>query len=289
VIAAHTGASTALAPRRGHLTVALVAAVGGTIALVGSAVPWVTIFRGTQVLTGWDGNGRYLAGLAVASVAITLLFLSTGRPTAFRRLALLAGSTVAVGSALEIWQVATAGSSRSISAQILSPVLGPGPFVMLAGALLLLAVAAIPSSRAKVPAGLWPRVGLAGALFIAGWIHLALTPEHLGESTVLGVGFLLSGVAQLVLAGLIAVRPSVLAYYAVVGLSAALVVLYAIAVVKGLPLGGTHDHASGLVLGSGEPVDVEGAVSKFAELCSAGAAFVLVGRHAGLLDRPDSG
>jgi hypothetical protein len=65
----------------------------------------------------------------------------------------------------------------------------------------------------------------------------------------------------------------------VVGLSAALVVLYAIAVLKGLPFGGNHDHASGLSLGSGEPVDLEGAVSKLAELFSLATAFVLVGRH----------
>jgi hypothetical protein len=275
------GASTALAPRRGHRVPALSAIAGGAIAVVGSALPWVTIFRGTQTLTGWDGSGRYLAGLAVASVAITLLFLRTGRPAAFRRLAIVTGSAVAVGSALDIWQVATSASTRSLGVQILDPVLGPGPFVTLAGAVLLLAVVVIPAAGAKVPAGLWPRVGLAGALFIAGWIHLALTPEHLGESTVLGVGFLVSGLAQLSLAGVIAVRPSDLAYYAVVGLSVALVVLYGIAVFKGLPFGGEHDHASGLILGSGEPVDVEGAVSKLAELVSLGAAFVLVGRRPG--------
>jgi hypothetical protein len=273
------GASTVLAPRRGHLVPAVVAVAGGAIAVVGSALPWATIFRGTETLTGWAGGARYLAGLAVASVAITLLFLGTGRPTALRRLALLAGSAVVIGTALEIWQLAVSASTSSLSVRILDPVLGPGPFVMLAGAVLLLAVAAIPASGATAPAGLWPRVALSGALFTAGWVHLALTPEHLGESTLLGAGFLVSGLAQLALAGLIAVRPSDLAYYAVVGLSVALVVLYAIAVFKGLPFGGEHDHASGLILGSGEPVDLEGAVSKVAELFSLGAAFVLVGRH----------
>src|SRR4029077_19122450 len=119
---------------------------------------------------------------------------------------------------------------HSVSARILTPVLGPGPFVMMAGALFLLAVVAIPPSAHRVPASLWPRVILAGALFTAGWIHLALTPEHLDESTILGVGFLGAGLAQLALAFLITARPSELTYYAVVGLSAALVVLYAIAV-----------------------------------------------------------
>lgn len=273
------GASTALAPRVNLPTPAVIAVAGAVVALVGSALPWVTILRGTQTLTGWSGTPRYLAGLAVASAALTLLYLRSGRATAFRRLAALAGSIVLAGSAFEIWQVAAVASSGSVIARILDPVLGPGPFVMLAGAMLLLAVLAIPASRSAVPAGLWPRVILAGALFATGWIHLALTPEHLGESTILGGGFLLAGITLLGLAVLVAVRPSDLAYYAVVGIGMTLIVLYAFAVLKGLPFGGGHDHGSGLVLGAGEPVDLEGLVSKVAELFSVAAAFVLVGRR----------
>ena len=99
MITQRIGASTGLAPR--HIVPlpitipapAIVAMVGALITLVGSALPWVTIFRGTQTLTGWNGSPRYLAGLAVASVALTVLFLWAGRPAAFRRLAVLAGST----------------------------------------------------------------------------------------------------------------------------------------------------------------------------------------------------
>ena len=47
---------------------------------------------------------------------------------------------------------------------------------------------------------------------------------------------------------------------------------------SGCEIGG-HDHGSGLILGRGEPVDLEGAVSKLAELFSVAAAFVLVGRR----------
>jgi hypothetical protein len=278
------GASTGLAPRHtvalpvSIATPAIIAMVGAMITLVGSALPWVTIFRGTQTLTGWNGSPRYLAGLAVASAALTLLFLWAGRPAALRRLAVLAGSTAVAGCAFVSWQARALDSSHSVSARILTPVLGPGPFVTVAGALLLLAVVAIPTSAGRVPASLWPRVMLAGALFTAGWIHLALTPEHLGEATILGLGFLAAGLAQLALPLLITVRPSDLTYFAVVGLSAALVVLYAIAVLKGLPFGGYYHHGSGLSLGSGEPVDLEGAVSKLAELLSLATAFVLVGR-----------
>jgi hypothetical protein len=284
VITQRIEASTRLTPRHSVMlpvsivTPAIVAVVGAAIALVGSSLPWVTIFRGTQTLTGWDGSPRYLAGVAVASAALTLLFLWSGRPAAFRRLAVLAGLTAVVGTALVSWQDAALDSSHAVNARILTPVLGPGPFVTVAGALLVLAVVAIPTSAARVPSHLWPRVMMAGALFIAGWIHLALTPEHLGEATILGFGFLTAGLAQLALAVLITARPSDLTYYAVVGVSAALIVLYAIAVLKGLPFGGSHDHGSGLILGSGEPVDLEGAVSKLAELFSLAMAFVLVGR-----------
>lgn len=280
------GASTVLAPRRGMTIPVLTTVAGVAIAVVGSAIPWVSIFRGTVTLTGWDGSGRYLVGLAVASVALTVLFVVTGRPAAFRRLAMLTGVAAVVGSALEIWLLTGAAATNSVGVRILAPSVESGPFVMLAGALLLLAVAAIPASRERVPTGLWPRVALAAALFIAGWIHLALSPEHFGESTILGAGFLIAGLVQLSLAGLITVRRSDLAYYAVIGLSIALVALYAIAVVKGLPFGGALDHASGLVLGSGEPVDLEGAVSKVAEIISVGAAFFLVGRGAPTLRQP---
>ncbi|MHB8588413.1 MAG: hypothetical protein ACYDA0_06125 [Candidatus Dormibacteraceae bacterium] len=273
------GASTALAPSLTIPLPAMIAVAGAAITLIGSALPWVTIFRGTQTLTGWNGNPRYLAGLAVASAALTLLFLWAGRPAAFLRLSALAALIVVAGTAVDLWQIASLISSRAVSARILDPSLGPGPFVMLAGALFLLAVVAIPASAPRVPAGLWPRVMLAGALFTSGWIHLALAPEHLGQATILGLGFLAAGLAQIALAGLLIVRPSNLAYYAVVGLNVTLIVLYAVAVLKGLPFGGDHDHASGLVLGAGEPVDLQGAVSKIVELFSLAAALVLVGRR----------
>src|SRR4029077_9310074 len=98
-------------------TPAIVAVVGAAIALVGSALPWVTIFRGTQTLTGWDGSPRYLAGVAVASAALTLLFLWSGRPAAFRRLAVLAGLTAVVGTAFASWQVAAVDALHSVSAR----------------------------------------------------------------------------------------------------------------------------------------------------------------------------
>src|SRR4029077_5972127 len=128
VITQQIGASTGLAPRHtvslpvSIATPAIIAIVGAIISLVGSVLPWVTIFRGTQTLTGWDGSPRYLAGLAVASAALTLLFLWAGRPAAFRRLAVMAGLAAVLGLAFASWQVAL-DSSHSVSAHILTPVL----------------------------------------------------------------------------------------------------------------------------------------------------------------------
>ena len=272
------GAGSVPALRPGIPVLATIAVAGGAITLIGSALPWATIFRGTQTLTGWNGTPRYLAGLALASAALTALFVWAGRPASLRNLAALTGLAAVAGVGFEVWQTMSLASSRSMAAAFLEPSVGPGPFVMLIGALLLITVAAIPVSGTRLMAGSWTRIIMAGALFASGWIHLALTPEHLGEATILGIGFLVAGLAQLFLAGLILVRPSDLAYYAVVGLSVSLVVLYAIAVVHGLPFGGGHDHLSGIIIGSGEPVDLEGAVSKVCELLSVAIALVLVGR-----------
>jgi hypothetical protein len=273
------GAGNAPALRLSKRVTALVAA-GAAIALAGSVMPWMTIFRGTQSLSGWDGAPRYLGGAAVASALVTALYVRGGRQPALRRLAILAAIAAVAGTLVQLIEILTLGRTRSVTARILDVHIGPGPFVMLAGSLMLLGVLAISASASRLASGSWPRLIMAALLFTTGWIHIALTPEHLSESTILGTGFLAAGLAQVVLSVIIAVKPSALAYYAVVGSSVALIVLYAIAVVHGLPFGSGHDHAYGLILGSGEPVDLEGAVSKLAELGSLAIAFVLLGGDA---------
>src|SRR5579859_991052 len=278
MIVRQMGAGTAPALRPIFRSFGAIAMLGAAVAIAGSVLPWVTIFAGTETLTGWDGNPRYLAGIALAGAALTVLFFHAGRPIAVRRLATIAALVVVGGTAMDILSVKAVASSQSVTARLLDPSLGPGPFVMLAGGLALLAVVGIPASVTAVPAGLWLRMLLAGALFVTGWIHIALVPEHLAESMILGLGFLIAGVAQLALAAAISLRPSAVAYYAVVALNAALIVLYTIAAVKGLPFGIDHQHSGGLVVGSGEPIDLPGALSKAAELVGMALAFGLVGR-----------
>lgn len=270
------GAGSAPALQFNRRAMALVA-TGAAVALVGSAMPWMTIFRGTQSLSGWDGVPRYLAGVAVASALVTALYAWSGRPPALRRLAVMLAVAAIAATAAQLIEILAMGWTRSVTARILDVQVGPGPFVVLAGTLMLLGVLLMSPSASRLAAGSWARLALAALLFTTGWIHLALTREHLAESTILGMGFLAAGLAQVGLAALIAVKPSVLAYYAVVASSVALVVLYAVAVVHGLPFSSGHDHAYGLILGSGEPVDLEGVVSKMAELFSLAMAFALLG------------
>jgi hypothetical protein len=158
---------------------------------------------------------------------------------------------------------------------------------------------------------------LAVALAVAGVMHLLLTPDHLADSTLMGVGFVAAGIAELGLAGAVLLRPGRAAYLAVIGVAALLVALYLYNVLVGLPFAGgasapaateaaeparehgegtgdhqeeeagahgegeeqTSHHGDGLVLGAGEPIDAAGAATKGAELVSLGLASVLLLRE----------
>ncbi len=124
------------------------------------------------------------------------------------------------------------------------------------------------------------RTLMAAALLVAGSIHLLLVPEHLGESTILGLGFLASGIAQVVLAGLALWRVRAWSLGLTVMVNVTLIALYAYAVLVGLPFGAGSEHvhgeAAGLMVGSGEPIDAYGAVSKLAELLSTAIAAALL-------------
>jgi hypothetical protein len=125
----------------------------------------------------------------------------------------------------------------------------------------------------------------------------------------MGLGFLCSALAEFGLAAAVLVQPRRLVYVAVIGVSAALIGLYAYNVMIGLPFHGAsadgnpsgvghgaqqtiaaeHDsehetmahsggghHSGGLVLGEGEAVDMLGATTKLAELAMIGLAVALI-------------
>jgi hypothetical protein len=136
-------------------------------------------------------------------------------------------------------------------------------------------------ARRPIVRGGGARLALAALLYVAAAIHLLLTPEHLAESTLLGLGFLAAALAQLALAALVVARPADLVLVATLGVTVALVVLYGYAVLVGLPFaGGGEEHEVGLVVGAGEPVDWWGFVDLLAEVGTLGLAGLLLVRPA---------
>lgn len=79
--------------------------------------------------------------------------------------------------------------------------------------------------------------GVAACLLMAGIVHFALAPSHLGESTVEGWGFLLAGWAQLGLAAWLLLRPSRAVWVATVVVNFAVLAVWGWSRTKGLPFG----------------------------------------------------
>ncbi len=120
------------------------------------------------------------------------------------------------------------------------------------------------------------RLVLGLLLLIAASFHLLLLGEHAEESPLLGLGFLASGLIQLGLASVVILRPHPLAYYGVIALNVALIVLYAAHVVIGLPL--TPSAQGGFTLGPTEAIDAVSLATKASELMGVAFAFALLNR-----------
>ncbi len=118
------------------------------------------------------------------------------------------------------------------------------------------------------------RLALSLLLLFAASFHLLLLGEHAEESPLLGLGFLASGLIQLGLASVVILRPHPRAYYGVIALNVALIVLYAAHVVIGLPL--TPSAQGGFQLGPTEAVDAVSLATKASELIGVAFAFALL-------------
>ena len=160
----------------------------------------------------------------------------------------------------------------------------------------------------------WLRTALIAALLFAGVVHLLLAPEHFDESTVMGIGFVGSGVAEILLAAAVLMMPRRIVHVAVIFVAAGLIGMYAFNVMIGLPFSasanpdgvvaeeaghpaadsaetghgaadqdpahaGSGHHSDGLVLGQGEPVDLLGFTTKLSELAAIGLALALLRRR----------
>ncbi|GAA2497548.1 hypothetical protein [Terrabacter carboxydivorans] len=258
------------------------AALGLPLVGLGAWLPWLTLFNGLEPLPGFRLDGGDLTGLALLAVGLLAVAGRVGAGHLLRPLAVVALLVVTVDSLASARRIAAYVADPGPGAALSVPSQGPGAVVMAAGGVLLLVAAVVvPVRREVLPTGLVTRLVLAAATFVAGWMHLVLTPEHLGESTVLGLGFLAAGLAQVALSVVCVARRSENALSALVVLDVALLAVWAYAVLVGLPIGDLgHDHveAGGLVLGQGEPVDLAAAITKAAELTSLGLALLLLRR-----------
>src|SRR5262245_34504231 len=98
---------------------------------------------------------------------------------------------------------------------------------------------------------------VAACLAGAAVIHAAMVPAHLGESAVEGWGFVASAWAQLLLAVLVVVRPSRGVRIGVVAVNAALVAVWAVSRLFGLPFGAHAGHAESVTVVDGVCVALE--------------------------------
>jgi hypothetical protein len=272
--------------RSPRASAAVALTVAGALAVAaGAALPWVVLFRGLRPIAGFQLEGGILAAVAVAAAALPTAAGRLGGARLLRPLAVLAGLLVAADAVLNGVRIAAYVADPGPAGPLAQPAAGAGPWVMAAGGVLLAAAAAVaPVPHRRIDRGGVVRLALAAVLLTAGAIHLLLTPEHLAEATLLGLGFLAAGLAQLALAALIVLRPpGDLVLTAAVTVTVALVALYVYAVLVGLPFGesGEHEEAAGLVLGAGEPVDWWGFVDLVAELAALPLAAVLLRSGAG--------
>lgn len=88
------------------------------------------------------------------------------------------------------------------------------------------------------------RALVVAALLTSSLIHITLTPEHLWEAPLLGLGFVVVGSCQAALASVFARRPAPILWPAAVILTVFSATAYVLSRTVGLPFEGDHRHAS---------------------------------------------
>ena len=273
-----------LAPR---LPVRALTRIGLTISLLGAAMilmilgaalPWLVVFNGLTAVPGLSLDGGFLAGIMVAVVCVLHVAVRHGGARILRPIALVASTAVLADSLYSGWRIAGFVAHPGSASALTIPSAGPGPYVMAAGAAMLIIAAAIAPRRiTPLSRQALVRLLLALVLLTAASIHLTLSPQHFSESPLLGTGFLLAGIIQLGAAAVVLTRADDRGLNLVLLVSVALIAIYGYAVFVGLPLDSEHaaDTAGGLTLGAGEPVDFKGAVNVIAQIAAIPLALVL--------------
>ncbi len=261
----------------------ILASISLVLVAAGAWLPWLTVFNGLNPIPGFQLDGGYLAGVALASAGLLAVAARYGGSVFLRTLAMVGATFVFVDALFSASRISAYVADPGPTAVLVSPTAGNGPLVMAAGGLVLILAAVLtPARRSRLEIGMRMRLVLASVLFVAGWIHLILTPEHLAESMLLGLGFLIFGLIQLLLAAAVILRPESGVLSLVLTVNVALIAIYAYAVIVGLPGDGGHgsEHAAGLVIGSGEPISINGATGLLCELAALTLAVMLM-RHIG--------
>jgi len=283
-----TSHSNAFALRMSSFTVTRRAATHALIALAlalvaaGCALPWLTVFNGLTIIRGFSLDGGFLAATMLAAATALYIADRHGGARVLQPIAAIAGGGVLLDSVYSAIRIQSYASAPGTTGALTMPVAGVGPYIMAAGALAIIAAAALaPSTPGRLGVRMVVRLVLALLLLLAASIHLILTPEHLDASPLLGAGFLAAGIAQLVLAAAVIVGPPDLVagfgMSAIIIINVALIGIYIYAVIVGLPLDNGHgaDETVGLSIGAGEPIDFKGGIDLIAEIAAVALAGAL--------------
>ncbi len=261
--------------RRSGVTLSL-ALLTAAFTAAGLASPWVSIFNGLSPVPGLSLDGGYLAAVTAISCATLYVMANSGGGNILRSIAVLGGVVVVADSLLSAARISEFVMHPGVAGMLTVPSAGPGPFFTLVGGIALIATAlTAPAAQARLGRGMLLRLLLSVSLIVAADLHLILTPQHLDEALLLGVGFLAAGFFQLALAVYVIVRHDDRPIGLLLTVTVALIAIYGYALFVGLPLDSGHsDAASGLRLGSGEPVTTTGLIDVLAEIATVALALV---------------
>ncbi len=209
--------------------------IGGALTVAGVFLPWVRVFAGLESFSG--SRGLYGEALrAAAAVAIGIGIVRFSFNVELRGASVLAGSVLVSIAGFVAYQ-AIAGV-RSFDPMLL-PTTGPGPFVALAGGVVVLGGALWGSATSELDVPIdrvaWRSLALLSGG--AGAIHLAASPDHLGEWKPLGVAFIVAGLLQLLWAVSVVEQPSRILLVVGAAGNVVFIAAWAVSRTSGFPIG----------------------------------------------------
>jgi hypothetical protein len=209
--------------------------IGGALTVAGVFLPWVRVFAGLESFSGSRGlYGEAL--LATAAVAIGIGIVRFSFNVELRGASVLAGCVLVSIAGFVAYQ-AIAGV-RSFDPMLL-PTTGPGPFVALAGGVVVLGGALWGSATSELDVAIdriaWRSLALLSGG--AGAIHLAASPDHLGEWKPLGAAFIVAGLLQLLWAVSVVEQPSRILLVVGAAGNVVFIAAWAVSRTSGFPIG----------------------------------------------------